>query len=250
MAATPRKLKRLTIVNRLIKAFSFPVVAALLVCSALAQLNIQPEIRFLTEKKPNAWTASIAYPVFKGDTAVVALANDTLLKRAHALLADFLSQSKANYMALGHGGMEAKSDVSISLVGTELLSGVMTSYAFVGGAHGMTHSLPFNFALVSGKPKEIRFGDIFKPGVGSAVSQRVFAKLAGVERAAWVQDGQVSQMTPEQLDRFVITRQGVKFLFDRYELGPYSAGDFNVTLLFSEIDDLTDAAGALRFVNR
>lgn len=216
---------------------------------AHAQLNIQPEVRFLTDNTKD-WKASIGYPVFKGDTAVVSYANESLLNRAKQLLAEFQDQSKKNLAALGHGGMEAKTDVSISIVGTELISGVMTSYCYVGGAHGMTFSLPYNFALVGGKPKSLKFSDVFRQGTGSTVSDRVMAKLSGVERAAWVQDGQVKAMTADQLNRFVITKVGVKFLFDRYELGPYAAGDFNVTLLYSEIEDVIRTDGPLRLVKR
>jgi hypothetical protein len=165
-------------------------------------------------------------------------------------MADFLQQTKANMAALGHGGMEAKTEVSISLIGTQLLSGVMTSYAFVGGAHGMTHFLPYNFAFVEGSPKQLVFGDIFRAGTGAQVSDRVMAKLQGVERATWVAEGEVTAMTAKQLDRFVITKNGVKFLFDAYELGPYVSGSFNVTLLYSEIDDVIKAQGPLRLVDR
>jgi len=204
----------------------------------------------LTNNKPNEWKASIAFPVFKGDTEVVAFANEALSKRAQSLLADFLRQTKANIAALGHGGMEAKTDASISLIGRQLITGVMTSYAYVGGAHGMTNFLPYNFAMVAGKPKQLTFGDIFRPDAAAQVSERVLAKLVGVERAAWVAEGEVTGMTPIQLDRFVITKDGVKFLFDRYELGPYVAGSFTVTLLYSEIEDVLLPASPIRLVDR
>jgi hypothetical protein len=41
---------------------------------------------------------------------------------------------------------------------------------------------------------------------------------------------------------------GVKFLFDPYELGPYSEGRFVIMMEYSEIMDLIDQAGPLRAV--
>ena len=75
-------------------------------------------------------------------------------------------------------------------------------------------------------------------------------KLSLVDRATYVGSGQVSAMTPEMLNRFVITKEGVKFLFDRYELAPYVNGDFNVTLLFSEIDDVLIPDGPASLIPR
>ena len=52
------------------------------------------------------------------------------------------------------------------------------------------------------------------------------------------------------MNRFVITKDGVKFLFDRYELAPYSNGDFNVTLRYSEIEDVLIPNGPTRLIPR
>ena len=205
-----------------------------------AQLNIQPEIKYLVEANPSM-PASIAYPLFKGDTPVVEFANLTLKARAERLISEFRKAAKVN----GRG--EAKTTASISFYTTELITGVMTSYAFTGGAHGMTFFLPYNFASVNGKPKELKFVDVFKPGTREQVSDRILAKLAGVERALWVANGQVTRIDASQLDRFVIGKLGVKFMFDRYELGPYSSGDFTVTLLWSEIEDVLLPGGPAKF---
>jgi hypothetical protein len=202
---------------------------------AFGQLNIQPEVHFVSESVPNSWSASNAYVVFKGDTPVVELANRTLLARAQNLLAAFKKQFAPG---MGSGKGEVKTDVSISYYTTQLITGLMTSYSYTGGAHGNTRLLPYNFAMVNGAAKELRFSDVFKAGAADEVSQRVMWKLQGVERATSIAEGTVTAMTPEQLNRFTITKNGVKFYFEHYELGPYSAGSFNVTLIFSEIEDL------------
>ena len=212
--------------------------------AAFAQLNIQPEIHALNEVAAGKYKASISYPVFKGDTAVVAFANTTLKARAAKLLAAFKQGAGPR------GGNEALTKASISYYTTQIITGVMTSYTFTGGAHGNTVSLPYNFAIVGGSPKELRFSDVFRAGSQSEVSGRVLKKLSLVDRATYVGSGQVSAMTPEMLNRFVITKEGVKFLFDRYELAPYVNGDFNVTLLFSEIDDVLIPDGPASLIPR
>lgn len=215
------------------------VIGLLVLTSAasacIAQLNIQPEIHAIKEAVPGTYTASISYPVFKGDTPVVDFANNALAERANRLMAEF---KKAMPRTRTAAPSEALVSTSISFYTTELITGVMSSYMFTGGAHGNSFSLPYNFAIVNGKPKELKFSDVFRPGTGDTVSQRVLAKLKGVERASFIADGSVSSMTADQLNRFIITKVGVKFLFDHYELGPYISGAFNVTLLFSEIDDV------------
>jgi hypothetical protein len=212
-------------------------LSAFFALPSFSQLNIQPEIHAIKVEEPGKFKASIAFPFFKGDTPVVVFANETLNQRAQKLFDEFRK-------SLGpRGGNEALTTASISYYTTQIITGVMTSYSFTGGAHGNTFALPYNFAMVGGVPKELRFADVFKPGTSDEVSMAVLGKLHGLERASYLADGSVSSMTSAQLNRFVITKDGVKFFFNRYELAPYAAGDFNVTLLYSEIEHLVQPSG-------
>jgi hypothetical protein len=227
------------------------ITAALLLSiaagAAIAQRNIQPDVRFIANNNPGRWKATISYPVFKGDTNVVSFANAELYKTAEYLLEDFLKQARQTRLASG-AELEALTTASISYIGTDLISGTMSSYTFTGGAHGMTYYLPYNFGAVGGVPKRLGYSDIFKPGTESVMSDRIMTKLQLVDRAAWVHSGEVKSINAKQLNRFVITPMGVKFLFDPYELGPYSEGRFVIMMEYSEIMDLIDQAGPLRAV--
>jgi hypothetical protein len=66
-------------------------------------------------------------------------------------------------------------------------------------------------------------------------SDAVIAKLKQKESATEVTSGQITKLTPEQRERFVATPEGLMFLFDPYEVGPYVAGRFQIRLTAQEL---------------
>jgi hypothetical protein len=118
-----------------------------------------------------------------------------------------------------------------------LISMNFNSYEYTGGAHGMSAFLAQNYAVVNGKPKEITLGDLFRRGTAyrPLVEHKIFAKLKKNKEAAWVQDGSVKTLTTSQFNNFTVSRSGLTWIFNPYEMGPYAAGIFEVTLTPAEL---------------
>jgi hypothetical protein len=111
----------------------------------------------------------------------------------------------------------------------KLLSYKITDYRFTGGAHGMAVTRTYNFATSSnGKPYFVGFDSVFKTSEQSLneVSLNVLEQVIKNERTSWVQEGTILTFSKEMLNRFTLSKKGVTFYFDQYDLAPYVEGRF------------------------
>lgn len=121
------------------------------------------------------------------------------------------------------------------------------SYEFLGGAHGISAYRVFNFGDTRGKARQLMLSDLFKKGstYRSHVSNLLLAKLKEDDDATKVQAGEVKSFSDAQLNRFQVNSDGLTFLFDHFELAPYSNGRFKVKLTTEELGPDFEMAGVL-----
>jgi hypothetical protein len=106
---------------------------------------------------------------------------------------------------------------------------------------GATHPESFydgvTFAMINASPTGIGLPSLFQPNSNfrEIVSKAVIDKLKQEEGATEVQNGSVKALTAAQLNRFVVVPDGLVFLINEYEVGPYSAGRFKIKLTFDEL---------------
>lgn len=103
-------------------------------------------------------------------------------------------------------------------------------YAFTGGAHGNNWPTTWTFDLADGST--VSFEDIFRPGTLQALPALVRPALMRQVGDMYVEGMLESGIKPEahNFSSFLLTEEGVRFLFATYQVAPYVAGQQEVTL--------------------
>lgn len=195
-------------------------------------------MKTLRRERAGLYTAEVKYPQFADSTPLARLVNRTIDAWVRADVADFVKSANTAAGQQLPGPYEYEGGGSVTYAQpARLISALLDVYKFSGGAHGGSWYVPFNFGVVGGRLKRLVLGDLFRPNSGHQrlVSAAVIAKLEANEGALWVRDGQLTYLTVEQFNRFSITPQGLVFLFNEYEAGPYASGRFEVSLSIQEL---------------
>jgi hypothetical protein len=106
------------------------------------------------------------------------------------------------------------------------------SYGYSGGAHGMDALTCRTFDLKTGR--EIFEEDLFKPGYEDRLTESLRANLLSC-----IEDHDMlfeTEITPS--DNFYLTSEGITYIYQRYEIGPYAIGIIKVTVPWKEIQDI------------
>ncbi len=185
------------------------------------------------------FTAQAVYPVFRARTPLARFANAKLRSR---IVWGFNAWVKSTQAQLEKEVASVPFDYA-SAPSTEfyatrrLISTELVTYAFEGGAHGMTVVSPLNFAVINGRAKALTLGDFFRSGTPyrKEVEAKIFAKLKKDPNAMWVQDGSVKTLETAQFNNFAAGRDGLRWVFNQYEMGPYAVGQFEIKLTANEL---------------
>ena len=106
---------------------------------------------------------------------------------------------------------------------------------FTGGAHGANYFIPFNYDVKNSK--EIALADLFPNQTNylqkisdyctKDLNQQIATRLGSAE-GTWVKDG--ANPKAENFSSFLINKDTIVFYFPQYQVAPYAAGDFKVTM--------------------
>ena len=116
-----------------------------------------------------------------------------------------------------------------------MLSYIADKYMYRGGAHGMSSRYACNFDLRTGK--QISEEDFFRKGYDGELTALLTSHL------------EESLPSPEDMDmlfvqeiepngNFYLSDKGVTYIYNHYEIAPYSMGIIEVTVLWDELGDL------------
>ncbi len=205
----------------------------------LTALQRVARLETLSEKGKN-YTAKITFPVFRARNPVARAANAHIRRQTTSAYRAWLQNARTELKNLP--ASPAPYDFQIApapsfFVTRRLLSTGLDSYQYNGGAHGMTILTPLNFGLVKGRARLLNLGDFFQPNTPyrALVETRIFAKLRKDPNAMWVRDGSVKKLETSQFNNFSVERDGLRWLFNQYEMGPYAVGQFEVKLSLQEL---------------
>lgn len=212
-------------------------VLCLLACSAVGAKTV---IKTLQARKAGYYEATTRFPQFAERTPLTQLANRTLRDWATRTQNDFLDGTQTAQKQLGKPISPYQRLVNTKVTcyyAPRLISVQFDTLEFMGGAHPNSDYVVFNFGMINGKPKRLKLDDFFRGGAEHrrVVSDLVINKLRDNPAAASVQSGEVTALNTEQLDRFSIVPDGLIFLLNHYEVGPYSSGRFQVKLTLDEL---------------
>lgn len=205
-------------------------------------------------KTDKARDISASYPVFVVQTSLTRVAGAALKKDATASFNAAVKESTdLDYQM--PGGMKFADEWKSRFVyrTPRLLSVETLSYSFRGGAHGMyaTSSAVFGIPAAQKAPRRLKLADFFvdaakaAPRVNSLLMNKLRATKGREQTADWVLDGTVKSLTAPQLENFVATKNGLKWTFAPYEVGPYAMGEFEMGLSTKELGR-TFRAGMLK----
>ncbi len=114
---------------------------------------------------------------------------------------------------------------------------------YTGGAHPNLIYQTFTFETRSGK--ELALEDVLSSKADTwkqvfALVQADLLKQQGADAdAKWIADG--TGLKPENYRAFAVTAEGLKFFFAPYQVAPYAAGGFEVTLPWASLKGLLKA---------
>lgn len=122
-------------------------------------------------------------------------------------------------------------------VDSKILSYSYERYAFLGGAHGNTSRLLYNFDLSNSqliKEKDL-FVDNFKDPLTTLIKQQIVEDNSEMESVADLNDFNFyeDQIVPN--NNFYITPEGIVYVYNPYDIAPYSMGQTSVLLTFEKL---------------
>lgn len=116
-----------------------------------------------------------------------------------------------------------------------ILSYTVTKYIYTGGAHGMTSETILNFNTED----------------GSLIGETEFFQAGYEERLSSLLSMHLPQSLPQPSDtallftrdirpngNFRVSEKGVTYIYNQYEIGPYSMGLIEITIPWDELNDL------------
>lgn len=198
---------------------------------------------------PGRWKVDLAYPVFNGSDALSKFATQMCTNEIHEAKG-FVKESTE--FQKGQPKPEEPypftEKFKVVLERPDLIVVDFSADIYLGGAHGSQADRFYCFGYVHGQPKRLKLQDLFKSGVDARqiMSKIVVEHLKKNQDAAWIQDGTVKDLSAMNAEQFGITKTGISFLFNPYEMGPYSSGSIGTLVSWSEIRSYLDPSGPLR----
>jgi hypothetical protein len=196
------------------------------------------------------------YPVFSGTDSAAAI-NRSLLdavagndaekpskeppsvkKAAASFIAEFDSFWKDTPNAIP---WQSETSGSVLFDRSGLLTVGMTFSSFTGGAHGISNTVYFVFDSKTGK--RLSVNDIFVRGYEKRLDDlidRRFRKIKGLSMTDRLDDekGTLFENVIRHNRNFAVTRQGITFLYNPYEIAAYVYGPTEIDLTWAELKRL------------
>ncbi|MCW5935947.1 MAG: DUF3298 and DUF4163 domain-containing protein [Fimbriimonadaceae bacterium] len=207
----------------------------------------------LSSVREGAWSVKGEYPQFLVRTVVAGYANAGLKKAAVASFDAFLAQAKKDVPELRKDGITAAYDYeqgfTVHTVNAALVSVSFSTYRYTGGAHGMGQTTTYNYAVgLKPEGRRLRASDLVPKGVDpmKTLGPEIIGKLLQSGKAEWLEDGMLTELTTEQLNRFAIDKKGITWFFDPYEMASYAAGPQEAFLTWEELQPYLNPNGVVR----
>jgi len=196
--------------------------------------------------------ANIVYPIFDGQAALNNMIASGLLsqvglgKKPDSSLQQLLDHYFTLYNGEKANGHNAdmfyilRSNVYVVRQDSSLLTLQFSEKGYFGGAHGNMSTLFLNWNSKSGK--KIQLSDILVNGYEEPLNQiaeTIFRKDEKLTPTAPLSPDYFFDKGKFKLnDNFMITPLGLRFLYNEYEIKPYSAGQTGLNIPYSEIRSL------------
>ena len=146
------------------------------------------------------------------------------------------------------GGYALDLEQTVILNTVKLLTIQEESYTYTGGAHGNYGTTFYNFDIQNGKQIDLK--DILQTDYESslkAIAEPIFQKTyLEEEMTSYAEAGFYFKNDQFTLtDNFAITKEGLKFVYNPYEIAPYVMGQQEILIPFNLIEGLMKNIGLI-----
>ncbi len=122
----------------------------------------------------------------------------------------------------------------------ECINYSMVNYSYMGGAHGLENSILINFDSKSGK--EIKLADFFVENYEEPLTNRLLDALGrqlGVTTIEEINEmGYFDIASLYPTENFLLAPDSIIFIYNSYEIAPYSMGITRIALGYNQIENL------------
>ncbi|MGH9754880.1 MAG: DUF3298 and DUF4163 domain-containing protein, partial [Blastocatellia bacterium] len=131
----------------------------------------------------------------------------------------------------------------VTAAGKDFISILFSFYEYTGGAHPNTTTESFNYDLNRGAP--VNLADLFTPNSNylKMISDYAIRELKKLETVSYAEEGAGPKI--ENFHSWNITLAGLKITFDRYQVGPYVAGEHEVVVPYLVLKPIIKPDGLL-----
>ncbi|MFA6427274.1 MAG: DUF3298 domain-containing protein [Candidatus Magasanikbacteria bacterium] len=208
----------------------------------------------IVETKEGSYDIEITYPTItepaKEGTEGFNRFIEFLLKN------NFLPEFKVR---VGEAGPLLVADVPYSLSGSyEILESKLDYISvrlffteYLGGAHPVSWTYTIDYEL------DVRhlvdLGDIFNvkedvylPRLSELSQPLLVSQLDDMADLQWIEKG--TKPVKSNFKNFNVTAEGLKFVFDPYQVAPYAAGMQEITIFYNQLEDLINKNGPVKYV--
>ena len=111
---------------------------------------------------------------------------------------------------------------------------------YEGGAHGISQHLIMNFEQSTGR--QLALADIFVPGYESRLCQALEKTLCAYVGAGSIKElkdqGYLYALDMFPSENFILGEEAITFIYNPYEIAPYDKGCIELTITYSDLDDI------------
>ena len=213
--------------------------------------NISKEAGNCGEEPIRCITAGVQYVSLNDNQPIAHQAINTHIEKVlqgnaptiEASLDSFMAEAKAFFIEfpdvpVGYG-LEIEQTVLLNT--PEILTVEEFSYSFTGGAHGNYGTSYYNFDASTGQLLTLK--DILTEGYESplkTIAEPIFKKtyleegMTKYSEAGFYFENDQFTMTYN----FAITKEGLKFMYNPYEVAPYALGQQEILISYTNLKDL------------
>lgn len=150
--------------------------------------------------------------------------------------AEILLRELTDENDLSDGVYELSAGSEITVTDT-LLTFVIGRWSYLGGAHGMYGTECHTYSLADGG--EYFLADLFDERQQEKLDEAIRCRIRETYRAADDQALSEAGFFPEYIaatENFILTKEGITFYFNPYEIGCYALGAVEISLTKEEIE--------------
>lgn len=131
-----------------------------------------------------------------------------------------------------------------------ILSYSYERYAFMGGAHGNSSRLLYNFDTNTGllfEEKDL-FGEDYEELLSRLIKEQIVEDNAQMESVADLTDFQFFEDQIKPNNNFFITPEGLAYVYNPYDIAPYSTGQIIVVIEYEKLRPILKAGNPVEYI--